>query len=228
MSWGIPGSASLPPPLPGQGEAGMELPKAVVRVGEQAMWSTQQLANAAATASTQNRLFTVQRGQTGQGFGAGLSLPETSLKEAGRVPGGYAYDVFAIACQPYYPDQWSVVSADLNNILNNGVLSWDFLQTIIDVAPIQLIGAGGGAFGDSADTGAAEGGLGGSRINLNNGNGQLWIYRLHPVMLSANATFAMVITWGVAATVIDGGTNNSALNIRICLMGRFKTAIAVG
>jgi len=214
--------------MPGQGEAGMELPKAVVRVGEQAMWSTQQTANAAALANTQGRVFTVQRGQIGQGFGAALTLPETSLKEAGRVPGGYAYDVFAIACQIYYPDQWNVVTEDLNNLLNNCVLSWDFLQTLIDVAPVSLIGAGGGVFGSTADTGAAEGSVHGSRVALNNGNGQLWIYRLHPVMLSANATFAMVLTWGANATVVDGGTNNSAQNIRICLMGRFKTAIAVG
>ena len=63
---------------------------------------------------------------------------------------------------------------------------------------------------------------------LNNGNGQLWVYRQHPVMLPANATFAILLTWGSSATVIDGGVGNSSMVVRVALMGRFQTSIAVG
>jgi hypothetical protein len=155
-----------------------------------------------------------------------LSLPETNLKEGGRIPAQFAFDVEALAVQLYYFENFPMVGADLRNVLNHCVLAWDFTQTVIEIAPISLIGAGGGIFGDTADTGGVEGGLGGSRINLNNGNGQLWVYRRHPVLLPSNSTFALLLQWGTAATVIDGGNNASAMIARVVLLGRFQVAIA--
>jgi len=207
-------------------QAGMELPKAVVRVGEQAIWSTWQYANAAAVANTNNRVFTTPQGMVGQGFGAALTIAETNLKEGGRIPGGQAYDVYGVTCYPHYPTQAPIVSDDVRDVIDNLVLAWDFLQTLIEIAPAQLIGAGGGIFGATADTGANDGGNG-SRILANNGNGQLWIYRRFPVMLSANSTYAIVQRWGGNAGVIDGGPTNAAMNVRIGLLGEYKTAIAV-
>jgi len=227
MPYGAPGAYTMPP-IPHQQYAPMSVPKNVIRVGEQALWSTQQYADAAALASTEQRLFVTPRGQTGQGFGVGLSLAETNLREGARIPGGYAYDVHGIAVQPYYSDQFPIVGGELRNIQNNLVLVWDFLQTRIEIAPVSLIGGGGGIFGSTADTGAAEGGTGGSRIALNSGAGQLWVYRLHPVALPANATYALLYSWGVAATVVDGGGNNSNLNLRTVLIGRYQTAIEIG
>lgn len=228
MSFGVPGMAMLPPPVPGQAQAGMELPKSVVRIGEQAIWSTQAYADTTALGGQQNKLFSTAQGAVGQGFGGGLSLAETNLKEAGRIPGGYAFDVFAISGYTYYTNQNPIVGADIRNFVNNCVGVWDFLQTQIEVAPFALIGAGGGVFGDTADTGAAEGGAGGSRINLNNGNGQLWVYRTYPVMLPANTTFGFLLQWGVNATTVDGGANNSTQAVRVAFLGRFRTALAVG
>lgn len=225
-AYGIPGQAILPPPTAGQPMSPMHVQKNIVRIGEQAFWSSQRYADAAVVASTEDRVFTTPRGQVGQGFVVGLSIAETNLKEGGRIPSQFAYDVEAIAVQLYYQENFPMVGADLRNVLNHLVLLWDFTQTQIEIAPVSLIGAGGGIFGDTADTGAVEGGLGGSRMNLNNGNGQLWVYRRHPVLLPSNSTFALLLRWGVGATVIDGGNNASDLIVRVILLGRFQVAIA--
>lgn len=226
--YGIPGSAILPPPQAGSPLSPMHVQKNIVRIGEQAFWSSQRYPDATAVVNTTDRLFTTPRGQVGQGFAAGLSIAETNLKEGGRIPSQYAYDVEAIAVQPYYFENFPMVGADLRNLLSHCVLLWDFVQTQIEIAPISLVGAGGGIFGDTADTGAVEGGLGGSRVNINNGNGQLWVYRRHPVLLPSNSTFALLLSWGAGATVIDGGNNASAMIVRVILLGRFQTAIATG
>jgi len=233
MSYGFPGSASLPAPVPGQGRAPMALPKNVVRIGEQAVWSSQRYQDGAALANTEDRIFTTPRGQVGQGFAAALTIAETSLKEGGRIPGGYAFSVDALALHAYYlggdaAGIFPIVGADLRNLQANCVLSWDFLQTRIEIAPAVLIGAGGGIFGSTADTGAVDGGAGGSRIALNHGAANVWIYRRNPVMLPADATFAVVYQWGANAAVVDGGSNASAMILRTHLLGQFETAIAVG
>lgn len=225
--WGFPAN-TVGPQVAGGGALSMQLPTAIVRLGEQALWSAQRYVDATALSQTQARVFTVGLGNTGQGFAVGLTKAETSQKEASRVSNGQAFDIFAISCQTFYQDQFPIVGADVRNLVNNLVLSWDFNQAIIDIAPAALIGAGGGVYGDTADTGAADGGLGGSRTTLNNGPGTLWVYQTHPVMLAAGATFAVLLTWGVNATAVDGGTNNSSQIIRVHLLGRFKNAIAVG
>jgi hypothetical protein len=207
--------------------APMQLPKTIVRIGEQAIWSTQQYADAQAMARNEDILFSTPQNGTGQGFAAPLSLAETNLREASRIPGGYAFTVQAIALQTYYSDQFAIVRADIANLVNNCVPQWSFLQVRIEIAPAQLIGAGGGVYGDTADTGAAEGGAGGSRIALNNGNGQVWVYRSHPVALPANSTYNIVLSWGANASAVDGGSNNSSQNVRCVLLGTFESAIPI-
>jgi hypothetical protein len=223
----------MPTPIPGAGRAPMTLPKNVVRIGEQAIWSAQRYAAGDALASTENRIFTTPRGQVGQGWALAMTLAETSLKEGGRIPGGFAFSVDAISLHPYYVGgaegaSYAVTASDLRNLQANLVLSWDFLQTRIDIAPAVLIGAGGGIFGATADTGAVDGNGGGSRVALNHGAANVWLYRRSPVMLPADATFACVLQWGVNASAVDGGAGSSALAIRCHLMGQFETAIAVG
>ena len=207
--------------------APMNLPKSLVRIGEQAIWSTQQYADGATIARNEDTLFSTPKNATGQGFAAPLSLAETNLVEASRIPGGYAYTVQAIAIQTYYADQWAIVRADVANLVNNCVPLWAFLQVRIEIAPAQLMGAGGGVYGDTADTGGADGGSGGSRTALNNGNGQVWVYRNHPVALPAGSTYNLVLAWGANASVVDGGANNSAQNVRAVLLGTFESAIPV-
>jgi len=213
----------------------MQLPKSVVRVGQQSLWSSQAYNNASVLANTQDRIFVTPRGQAGQNFPGQLTLAETNLKESGRVPGGYAYDVFGMACFPYVVNVQNGVPTppvpisinDMSNCLNNCVLAWDFLQTQIEIANVHLIGAGGGVFGAgrlgiNAGTAAAP-----DISALTNSNNSVWLYNQHPVMLPSNATFGILINWGQFAhtpTTQAGET----LIIKVNLLGRFQTAIAVG
>jgi hypothetical protein len=232
MAYGVPGTYVTGGAAAAGMMAPMQLPKAIVRNGEQALWSTQFYANALAlSGSSNNKVFVTPQGQTGQGFAASLSVGETNMKESSRIPSGYAYTVMGIAQQFYYTAVAGVqpiCGADLRNALANCVLVWDFLQTQIDIAPCFLIGSGGGIYGSTADTGGVEGGAGGSRIALNNGNGQLWIYQRNPVLLSSDSTFGILQNWGTLAAPVDGGINNQALLARTCLLGQFQAAIAVG
>lgn len=210
------------------GLAPMSLPKSVVRIGEQGVWSAFQYADTTPMANRNDLLFAAPLNSTGQGFGRALSIAETNQREASKIPGGYAFTVHALALQAYYEDGYPIVRADLATVVNHCVPSWKFLQVEIEISPASLIGAGGGIYGTTADTGAAEGGLGGSRIALNNGNGQVWVYRAHPVSLPSQATFNIALSWGSAAPAIQGGSNNSAMTVRMIMLGTFESAIPVG
>lgn len=225
--WGFPSNGMA---AGGGGVAPMALPKEIVRIGEQALWSTYKWLDATALANQDYIVFSTPLGQPGQGFTGSLTRAETNLRESSRIPSGYAYNVNGIAIQPYaltgtsantlYP----VVGADMRNIFANLVLQWYFLETYIDVAPVSLIGQGGGIFGIGADTGAQDG-TGGTRIALNNGNGQLWVYTTFPVILPANATYNMVFKWGSSAIPVDGGSDGYALCLRAMLLGTYQSAV---
>ena len=106
---------------------------------------------------------------------------------------------------------------DAQNLYSHGVLSWDFLQTVIDVAPVSLIGAGGGLFGLSLDQGGAA-----TQSMINNGAGGLWVYRRHPVSLPANSTFNMLLRFGANAAAIVAPTD-----IKVVLVGAYRQAIEI-
>lgn len=233
MAYGIPGSA-----VEGTGrgfpQVPMALPKSVVRVGQQSLWSTQSYTNASVLANTQDRIFVTPRGQGGQGF-ANVTISESNLKESGRVPGGYAYDVFGIACYPYVINVQGgvptppvpIAITDMTNTLNNCVLAWDFLQTQIEIANVHLIGGGGGVFG-AGRLGINAGVAAAADIQaLTNSNGAIWLYNQHPVMLPSNATFGILLNWGQFAHV-PTTQNGEQLLVKVNLLGRFQTAIAVG
>ena len=227
MSYGFP---SLPTGA-GHGApmAAMEPPRGVIRIGEQCLWSTWAYADATALAGRQNDVvFQVAENNAGQGFAAGSGIDATNMQLGGELPSGYAFDVQAIALQPYTQDSTSVVGADLRNIWGNLVMSWRFQQTYIRIGPASLFGSGGGVFGSTADTGAVEGGAGGSRVALNLGAGQLWVYRDHAVVLPAKLLFGMAYLWGPNATAIDGGATAYTLNLRTVFLGVFQAAIEVG
>lgn len=206
-------------------------PKSLFRFGETSIWSTFCLIPGAVASST-NRLFSVARGSTGQGFVTALSIGETSLKEAGRVPSGVAYDVFGLACQIEAADDAAAATistpidtdaliGNLLNIQSNAVLQWDFTQTVVDICPVSLAGAGGGAFGTLA---AADPAANVQIGHMNNGNGQVWMYRKHPVALPGNTTFAVNLTFGSRAPAIAG----TAMVVRVVLLGYYKNIIEIG
>lgn len=197
---------------------GFTQPKALYRYGEVTVWSTQQLA--VAVANSTSRLFTTPRGQVGQGFAGALSIAETSIKEGGRVPSGLAYDVFGIAAEISNANGGTALQTqndvnDLVNIQHNGVLSWDFQQTVIDIAPVILCGAGGGAFGALGNA-AAQGAM-------NNGNGSVFMYRKSPVALPGGCTFAIQLQIGANAVAL-----NAIKDVRVTLFGYYKSVITIG
>ncbi len=210
-----------------------ELPKNLFRYGEQTIWSSQYIPGGAAVANATFRLFTTPQGQQGQGYTNALSIAETNLKEGGRVPAAVAYDVFGICLQVLgntagadgatfnAPIDTAAEVADLLNILNNSVISWDFTQTQVDVAPAMLVGAGGGAFGAVGSTAAALG-------HMNNGAGGCFLYRKHPVALPGQTTFALLARFGSRAPVLGVSPGGPSYALRIVLAGYYKNVIEIG
>lgn len=240
--YGVPGVPMLPPD--GQGMSfPMEIPKNLFRYGEQTIWSTQLHPGSAGTAfalaNGTFRLFTTPLGQVGQGFTNALSIGETNIKEGGRIPSAVAYDVFGIAAhvmlmaavgdstfsQPINntASASGTGTAALVNIVNSGVLSWDFTQTQVDIAPVSLVGAGGGTFGCvngfDADTAFSTG-------NENNGNGSVWLYRKHPVALPGNSTFSIVLRYGSRAAPL--AATDFSVGVKVVLLGYYKNVIEIG
>ncbi len=221
-------SLGAPPSVP------MKQPKALFRYGEQSIWSTHMFASAA-IADSNNRLFVTPQGGVGQGFTRQLTIGETNLKEGGRVPNGVAYDVFGVSAHVMATSadndnagsDWDVPinSAaqveNLVNVLNNGVLAWDFTQTQVDIAPMNLCGAGGGVFGGIGTVGAGALRTSG---HMGNGAGSIWMYRKHPVALPGSTTFAIVLRFGNRAAAID----TSQIGVKVTLIGYYKNIIEIG
>jgi len=214
-------------PIPGVPQ---HQPSNLFRFGEITLYSTTQLAGA--IANTNNRLFTTPLGQTGQGWAAGMTVSETNLKEGGRIPSGQAYDVFGVATQVMamtaldgnmsLPFVQAAAAAgavpDLQNVVNNGILVWDFTQTQVFISPVMLAGAGGGVYGAIASTAAATP-LGA----MNNGNGGIWMYRKHPVALPGSSTFAVECQFGVHTAALG-----TPIALRVVLLGYYKSVIEIG
>ena len=109
--------------------------------------------------------------------------------------------------------------ANLINIQNNGVLSWDFTQTQVDICPVILAGAGGGAFGAISQNAA-----GANSGAMNNGNGSIWMYRKHPVALPGNSTFSIILRFGSRAAAFAA----NSVAVRVTLLGYYKNVIEIG
>lgn len=230
--YGVPGMAISDLGQGGIPSVPFEQPKNLFRYGEQSLWSSQRHAATANLANGTFRLFTTPLGQVGQGFATGLTIAETSLKEGGRIPAGVAFDAYGVSCLVACgltanaaltlatPVNTTETIVDLINVQNNAVLSWDFVQTAVDIAPLHLIGAGGGAFGALSTT-ANNTTVG----QMNNGAGSIWMYRKHPISLPGNSTFSVLLRYGSNAALV-GATNDVVL--KVALFGYYKTAIEIG
>lgn len=231
--YGAPGIPLIAPPNEGIPPVPFKQPTNLFRYGEQAIWSTQFFAAGAALANNTSRMFTTPLGQQGQGFAAALTLSETSLKEGGRIPAGVAFDVFGISCHIYHgvtdannvstlatPTDNDETIGNLLNVQNNGVLSWDFTQTTVDISPIHMVGAGGGAFGSVSQNAA-----GSNSGNMNNGAGAVWMYRKHAVALPGSSTFSILLRLGSRAAAVGA---NFDLAAKISLLGYYKSVIEIG
>jgi hypothetical protein len=160
-----------------------------------------------------------------------MSISETSLKEGGRIPAGVSFDVFGLTCHIYHGTTGATPTLDqptdddetienLINIQNNGVLSWDFLQTTVEISPVHMIGAGGGAFGSVSQNAA-----GSNTGNMNNGAATAWLYRKHAVALPGQSTFALLLRFGNYAALIGA---NKSVAVKVSLLGYYKNIIEIG
>jgi len=218
-------------PVPGMP---MRQPSNLFRFGEITLYSTFCFVPAA-LANTSNRLFATPLGQVGQGFAVGATISHTNLKEGGRIPSGQAYDVYGVAAQligsgdatgaalatPF--DTGAAGAGDIanmQNIVNNGILRWDFTQTIVDICPVMLAGAGGGVYGAVSQNAA-----GANSGAMNNGNGGIWMYRKHPVALPGATTFGVLLDFGSTAAAQPA---TSATAVRVVLLGYYKSVIEIG
>jgi hypothetical protein len=196
--------------------------------------STHAFPASTALANSTNRIFTTPLGSQGQGFTGGLTKTETNLKESGRIPNGQAYDVYGVATQILGADNAAGLSGQmdepfndaiatvqtLQNVVNNGVLSWDFTQTTVDICPVMLSGAGGGLYGAISQNAA-----GANSGAMNNGNGGIWMYRKHPVALPGATTFAILIQFGSRTAAVPAGFG---IAIRVVCLGYYKSVIEIG
>jgi hypothetical protein len=224
MSFQSPGSG----PIPG---VPSQQPTNLFRFGEITLYSTQAYPATTAMASVSSRIFSTPLGSQGQGFTGALTKTETNLKEAGRIPSGQAYDVYGVATQflgasnvqtaldEPFNDATATVGT-LQNLVNNGVLSWDFTQTVVDICPVMLAGAGGGVYGAISQNAA-----GANTGAMNNGNGGIWMYRKHPVALPGNTTFAILLQFGSRTAAIPAGFG---VAVRVVLLGYYKSVIEIG
>jgi hypothetical protein len=214
----------------GTGYAPLEQPKVLFRFGEQSIWSTYLFPGASVVAGQQYDFFATAQGRSGQNFTGPLTIAETNMKNGGRVPQGVAYDVYGIAAQIYkctaaddtgdigVPIDTEALTTELLSLQYNGVLVWNFTQTQVEVGPLDLVGAGGGAFGAVSTTqNLAQVG------HMNNGAATLWMYRKHPVALPGTTTFGVLLRFGSRAAPV--GARSTA--IRIVLIGFYKNLIEV-
>lgn len=209
----------------------LQLPSEAIRYGEQALWSSFFFPGGSAIANGQFPLFAVALNSIGQGFLRNLTIGETNMRVGGKIPQGRGYDVYGMTTEVLYhstPTDVGVTNIaantavqvqDLLNIIDNGALAWRFNQAIIDVAPVSLVGAAGGAFGSAATT-VDNVSLG----HQNNGAGGLWLYQAHPVALPGGSQFTVLLRMGLRAAAIS----TNAIIVRVGLIGYYRASISVG
>lgn len=187
--FGIPGSgaASSAKYIPGQGA--FAIPSGVQRIAEQGLWSTFRFPAAVAITGTQPRFYSVQLGAVGQGFAQALSFSETNQQVANQAPGDETYEISSLAAEVYGATATAPLVGDLRLFQRLGAFRWEFGSVYIDVAPLSMVGAGGGIFGATADTGTPV-------TFVNNGPGSLWMYQSVVISVPSTQRFAMILVFG--------------------------------
>lgn len=186
---GLPGSgaASSAKYIPGQGA--FSIPTGVQRIAEQGLWSTFRFPAAVAITGTQPRLFSVQLGAVGQGFGSSLSFSETNQQVANQCPGDETYEISSLAAEVYGATSVSPLVGDIRLLQRLGAFRWEFGSVYIDVSPLSMVGSGGGIFGATADAGTPV-------TFANNGPGTLWMYQSVVISVPSTQRFAMILVFG--------------------------------
>jgi len=183
--------------------------------GASPMWSTHAFASGAHYAGTTSRFFGTARGKVGCGFAEPLSIAETNLKEGSRMPGGYAYDWHGLCVELFGGGP-----ADFAAVQEHGVLSFDFLQTILDIAPIGAL--------HWEEMGLGRWYFRGNKPTVKGDPKKEWPrnvikWEADCVKICANATFGVHLSFGSGMPKLKND-----LRMRITLLGAFHTAIAIG
>lgn len=221
MNFGLPSTGGMAPQLRylQHNQGYFAMPLAVQRIYEYDLYSTFRLPAAGALAQP-SRLFVTGINNQGQGFANPLTVSETNMQVGAIAPGNETYEVSAIACEIFGAAAIAPTAGDIRLIQRVGVMYWEFgSTTILCVAPISMIGAGGGIFGATADTGTPV-------TVLNNGNGGLWGYVNVVVAIPATQAFAVQCQWG------NGGTGAALApvadtQIRVSLFNQARAAVPV-
>lgn len=223
---GIPSTGGNAPNGPGSKLPGQQgyfsVPTGIQRLFEYGLFSTARYAAATNMNGQQmTRLFSYGQNQVGPGFaGVTSSVSETNVQVGSLAPGNETYEVTALSLEIFGDANVAVLMGDIRAIMRLGVLFWEFgPTTIMPIAPIPMIGAGGGIFGFSADTGTPV-------TQANNGNGGLWCYQNVVVAIPATQTFAVQIQWGTAGQVA-AITLTNATQVRGTLFNQARVAVPI-
>lgn len=199
------------------------VPTGIQRLYEYGLFSSARFAagsNLAGQATT--RLFTYAQGTTGPGYAGVSSISETNMQVGAIAPGNETYEVTALSVEVFGDGSTAVLMGDIRAILRLGVCFWEFgSTTVMAIAPISMIGAGGGIFGFSADTGTPV-------TQANNGNGGLWGYSNVVVAIPATQSFALQCQWGTGGAASPATvTLTAATQIRATLFNQARVAVPV-
>lgn len=170
-------------PDPWQEKDGCPIPRAV--------WSTHRYEANQVLSFTDDHVFSVPRGQVGQGFNEALTLTDTNMREGGRIP-AVAYPVnlkHHIRIPVIVVEVLGGTEADFQQILKTGVLQLDLGQTIHDIAPL-------GAFSWRGRKGVWRFGDGDADV-VKPGMDE------HGIALRVGCSFLMALSWGRSDRALD-------------------------
>ena len=195
-------------------------PLGVQRLYEFGLYSSYHYAAATNMANlAQSQLFTYTNGGTGVAGFATASVSETNMYVGSQLPGGESYECAGVAVEVLGGTNAAILMGDLRTIMRLGVVLWQFTNTYLYIAPIPMVGAAGGIYGFSADSGTP--------VTVgNNGNGNnYWIYNNLVVVIPALQQFTLVIQWGNAGQA-GAMALTAAVDIRITLFNNARSAVA--
>ncbi len=198
------------------------VPTGIQRLYEYGLYSAGQFAAATnMTGQATTRLFAYALGQAGPGFAGGVSsVSETNMPVGAIAPGNETYEVTALSFEIHGATNVAPLHLDIRALMRLGVLLWEFgATTIMPIAPIPMIGAGGGIFGATADTGTPT-------TAFNNGNGGLWMYQNVVVAIPATQSFAIQAQWGTAHQAVAINLTNIT-TYRVTLFNQARVAIPI-
>jgi len=198
------------------------VPTGIQRLYEYGLYSTGRF-NAATNMNGQavTRLFSYSQGQAFPGTaGPVASVSETNMQVGSIAPGNETYEVTALSFEIFGDANVAPLHLDIRALMRLGVLFWEFgSTTIMAIAPIPMIGAGGGIFGTTADTATPV-------TSLNNGNGGLWMYQNVVVAIPATQSFALQSQWGTSGQVAAIALTNPT-QFRATLFNQARVAVPI-